>query len=91
MAIVLVSVVTLPSAVLPVPHSHPPLCQSIQITDAGGSISASRVNLSCVVCFMHMCVYKECLVGYNCLQSKSVCVLDHKGQIVVRWLLPDSV
>lgn len=30
-------------------------------------------------------------MGYNCLQSKSVCVLDHKGQIVVRWLLPDRV
>lgn len=40
---------------------------------------------------MHMCVYKERLVGYDCLQSKFVCVLDHKGQIVVRWLLPDSV
>lgn len=64
------------------------------ITDGGGSISASRVNLKSVLCvFMHMCVYKERLVVYNCLQPASVCVcvLDHKGHLVVRWLLPDSV
>ncbi len=42
---------------------------------------------------MHMCVYKERLVVYNCLQTTSVCVcvLELKGHFVVRWLLPDSV
>lgn len=58
-------------------HTHPSvkslwLCVC-EITDGGGSISAFRVDLKSVFCvFRHMCVYKERLVVYNCLQTMSV-------------------
>lgn len=98
----MVSVVTLPPAVLSILSSHPPLCQTIaalsvcvcEITYGGGSISASRVNLKSALCvFMHMCVCEERLVVYNCLQtvSISVCVLEHKRSSCGSWLLPDCV
>ncbi len=57
-----------------------------EITDGGGSISASRVNLKSVLCvFMHMCVYKERLVVYNCLQTTSVRVCVFLIMKVILW------
>lgn len=96
----MVSVVTLPPAVLPILSSltHTPLsnlcgcvCVRSQMGVAPSVLSESTLNL-CFV-FLGICVFIKSVWWSTivCRLCLCVCVLDHKGHLVVRWLLPDSV